>query len=271
MSRGKPRTPRVRLEGEYTIDTGTARVVRDPQRDGAYVLEVNNVPSSPIVPGSPRILGFDYMVWAAGIVGAVVEKHLDPATVHLTHLGGAACTLPRYFADLWPHSTNTVVELDGKLAEYVRAWFDFPDPPRVELLVDEARNATHRLLNGSTDVLIRDVFAGGSTPAHLETVEFVAAAARTLSPGGLYLANHAAFPGLQTTRRELAGMLEVFDYVAAVSEPEVLAGRKYGNIALLGAHAPLDEAAITARLDGAVLRSTSWAVETAAGASPRRD
>lgn len=41
--------------------------------------------------------------------------------------------MARYFADLYPTSRNTVVELDAKLAEYVRAWFDIPKAPRVKI------------------------------------------------------------------------------------------------------------------------------------------
>ena len=44
--RRKPRAPKKRIEGTYPIDTGTATIVADPDRDGAYVLEVNQVPSS---------------------------------------------------------------------------------------------------------------------------------------------------------------------------------------------------------------------------------
>lgn len=278
MSKGKPRAAKRTIVGEYEISTGTARVVPDHDRDGAYVLEVNHVPSSPIVFGAPRILLFDYMRWAAATLDALLDRreHLTPP--HLVHLGGAACTLPRYVADRWPTSTNTVVELDEKLAAYVREWFDFPAAPSVSLEVGEARVATHRLSAGSVDVLVRDVFAGGSTPLHLSTVEFFAAARRALSPGGLYLANHAVYPGLQTTRRELAGMREVFPHVAAVAQSEMFTGRGYGNMVLLGSGQPIDaafQAAIRERLreesGTTTIRGEEWVTEVVAGAAPRRD
>lgn len=275
MSKGKPRAGKRRIEGEYQISTGTARVLADPDRDGAYVLEINNVPSSPIVLGAPRVLLFDYMVWATSVVEAFVDKRRDSDDLHLTHLGGAACTLPRYFADVWPTSRNEVVELDELLARYVREWFDFPEPPAVTLTVAEARTATHQLAPSSTDVIIRDVFAGGTTPEHLCTVEFFAAAQRALTPGGLYLANHAAFPGLQSTRREIASMREVFSHVAAVSDPAILAGHTYGNMVLLGSDQPIDEeATLRSLIDAAshvTLKGGGWAANLAGTTKPRRD
>ena len=39
--RRKPRARKKRIEGTYPIDTGTASILADPDRDGAYVLEVN--------------------------------------------------------------------------------------------------------------------------------------------------------------------------------------------------------------------------------------
>lgn len=275
MGKGKPRAQKRRIEGEYEISTGMARVLPDPERDGAYILEINKVPSSPIVLGAPRVLLFEYMVWASCSIEAFVETHRGTDGVHLTHLGGAACTLPRYFADRWPTSRNEVVELDEKLAVYVREWFEFPEPPAVSITVAEARSATHAMAPGSTDVLIRDVFVGGDIPEHLCTVEFFVAAHRALASGGLYVANHAAFPGLQTTRRELAGMREVFPHVAAVADPEILAGRMYGNMVLLGSDSPIEEGPILEKLRAARAHATTkggdWVEKVKGTARPRLD
>ena len=49
----------------------------------------------------------------------VLEEHLDAAKLRITHLGGGACSMARYFADLYPTSRNTVVELDAKLADAI--------------------------------------------------------------------------------------------------------------------------------------------------------
>ena len=71
--------------GTYEISTGTAEVVADEFRDGAYILNVNGVPSSHIVLGEPEELEFEYMRW---IAAAVEHLNTRPANkLRVTHLG----------------------------------------------------------------------------------------------------------------------------------------------------------------------------------------
>ncbi|WCZ34278.1 MULTISPECIES: spermidine synthase [Corynebacterium] len=172
--RRKPRTRKKRIKGTYPIDTGTASIVADPERDGAYVLEVNRVPSSYVVPGAPEVLGYDYMRWIADFI----EAASVPEPFIAVHLGAAGCALPSYVQHRWD-SRNIAVELDRGLAHLVRDAFD----PPVEIAVAEARAFTHALAPGSVDVIVRDVFAGADTPRPLTTVEFYRAAYRALTPG----------------------------------------------------------------------------------------
>ena len=104
------------------------------------------------------------MRWIAAVVSSHVEEHLDAAKLRITHLGGGACSMARYFADLYPTSRNTVVELDAKLAEYVRAWFDIPKAPRVRFAWARQVPSPQPSAPASRDVLIRDVFAGTPPP-----------------------------------------------------------------------------------------------------------
>jgi len=171
-----------------------------------------------------------------------VEEHLDAAKLRITHLGGGACSMARYFADLYPTSRNTVVELDAKLAEYVRAWFDIPKAPRVKIRVGEAGAVTATFAPASRDVLIRDVFAGDTTPEALTTVEFTRTVAESLAPGGLYILNCGDGPALTGARAEASALLEVFEYVCIVADSAMLKGRRRGNVIIAGSHAPLPEA-----------------------------
>ncbi len=219
--------------GEYAIDTGTLTVEADPFRDGAFILNINGVPSSHIVPGAPRELEFEYMRWIA----AAVEP-LAPGK-RLLHLGGGGCSLPRYFADVWPDSHNTVIELDGRLGTLVRELFDVPAAPRVKIRAAEARVATEGFGRGRFDVIIRDVFAGATTPRSLTTVEFYQHCHRVLTPGGLFVANCGDHSDLRGAKAELAGLAEVFSTVAAIADPPMLKGRRYGNIILIATDADL--------------------------------
>ncbi|QPK80026.1 fused MFS/spermidine synthase [Corynebacterium lizhenjunii] len=261
--------------GTYEISTGTLEVEADPFRDGAYVLNINGVPSSHIVPGQPRELEFEYMRWIA----AAVEQ-LAPGR-RLVHLGGGGCSLPRYFADIWPDSHNTVVELDSRLGELVRELFDIPKAPRVKIRAGEARTVTEGFPPGRCEVIIRDVFAGNTTPRPLTTVEFFRHAHTALTPGGLYVANCGDHSDLQGAKAELAGLAEVYANVAVIADPPMLKGRRYGNIILLASDGELPAEGTAAAggigkllLSGAVpahYKDPIWTRAFYSGASPRRD
>lgn len=212
------------------------------------------------------------MEWVAAVLRCV--RLLDDA--HLIHLGGAACSLPRYCADVWPRSENVVVEIDAALCELVRDSFDLPDPPRVSFRVGDARTAVHSCETGSMDAVIRDVFAGPATPAYLTTVEFYRACADVMTPGGIYVANIGDTVGLPETRAELAGMAECFSQLGAVGPEDVLAGRAYGNVVVYGSDQPLqhDELeALTSADQHLRHRGSDWVLELLASqpAPARRD
>ena len=228
--------------GVYPISTGEAELVPDGYHADGWLLLINGVQSSHVIVGEPRQLDFEYMRWIAAVVSSHVAEHLDAAKLRITHLGGGACSMARYFADLYPTSRNTVVELDAKLAEYVRAWFDIPKAPRVKIRVGEAGAVTATFASASRDVLIRDVFAGDTTPEALTTVEFTRTVAESLAPGGLYILNCGDGPALTGARAEASALLEVFEYVCIVADSAMLKGRRRGNVIIAGSHAPLPEA-----------------------------
>lgn len=281
MARKHQQSADTDFTGSYEISTGTAEIVADRIRPGSYILHVNGVPSSHIVPGSPAELEFEYMRWIAAAVEHVVDTRFDPDALRVTHLGGAACSLPRYFAQRWPDSRHTVVEIDEKLAEYVRKWFDIPRSPTVKIRVGDARHVTGSFYPGSRDVIIRDVFAGDATPESLTTVEFYTAAHASLAPGGLFAANCGDRPPLSGAKAELAGLAEVFKHVAVIADPAMLKNRRYGNIILLASDAELPaagspEAAALAKplLTGAVpahYKDETFTRSFFAGATPHHD
>lgn len=250
--------------GVYPISTGEAELVPDGYHADGWLLLINGVQSSHVIVGEPRQLDFEYMRWIAAVVSSHVEEHLDATKLRITHLGGGACSMARYFADLYPTSRNTVVELDAKLAEYVRAWFDIPKAPRVKIRVGEAGAVTATFAPASRDVLIRDVFAGDTTPEALTTVEFTRTVAESLAPGGLYILNCGDGPALTGARAEASALLEVFEYVCIVADSAMLKGRRRGNVIIAGSHAPLPEtgsvqaAAIARELMGGGVPAQYW-------------
>ena len=228
------------VAGVYPISTGEAELVPDDHADG-WLLLINGVQSSHVIVGQPRMLDFEYMRWIAAVLDSHIQTHLNPEKLRITHLGGGACSLARYCADVYPNSRNTVVELDAKLAEHVRDWFDIPKSPRVKIRVGDAGTVTRSFARASRDVVIRDVCAVDKTPVELTGVDFVRTVDNSLGPGGLYILNCGDDRTLNAARAEAAALLEVFEYVSIVADSAMLKGRRRGNIILAGSHVPLPQ------------------------------
>lgn len=282
MSNAKKKASRLPspVAGTYEGDYGILELEPDPHITDGWLISVNGVPSSHVVLGEPRTLAFEYMQWIATGLRAHVADHLDPASLRVTHLGGGACTLARYVADVYPESRSTVVELDGELARLSREWFDIPRSPRVKIRVDDARDVAADFSPASRDVIIRDAFAGAVTPTNLTSVKFFADCHRGLAPGGVYIANCGDHSDLRGAKEELAGMAEVWEHLAVIADPPMLKGRRYGKIILLASDAPLLDAGSTAHavatrelLGGAVpaqYKDEAWVRQFFSDAKPRR-
>ena len=107
-------------------------------------------------------------------------------------------------------------------------------------------------------------------------MEFYRAAWASLSEGGFYVANCGSHADLKEAKEELAGMIEVFPHVAAIADPPMLKGRRYGNIVLIGANRPLEASDKLTRnlLKGAgpaQLKNEVWCRKLAAQAKARVD
>ncbi|GAA2728562.1 spermidine synthase [Cellulomonas aerilata] len=211
--------------------TGTVSLERRLDDPTGVTVLVNGVPSSHLDLVDPTRLEFEYMQQMA----AVLDRTAGPgAALRAVHLGAAGCTMARYVDATRPGSHQLAVELDAALAELVRTWFDLPRSPALRIRAGDARAELERRPDASADVVIRDVFAGDTTPGHVRTVEFTAQVARVLVPGGVYLANCADRPPLAEARAEVATLRAVFRDVIAIAEPGQLKGRRYGNVVLAG-------------------------------------
>ncbi|UYP18984.1 fused MFS/spermidine synthase [Rhodococcus sp. Z13] len=239
------------VAGIYDIDTGTCELLEDDYLPDGWVLEINGVPSSHIDLNDPTLLEFEYMRWIAMLVES---RFASDSRLRALHLGGGACTMARYFAATFPEARQVVVEIDGRLAELVRHWFDLPRAPRLRIRVGEARQVLTSLSDGTRDVIVRDVFAYDRTPIALTTVQFTRHAHRVLAPGGVYVVNCGDFRDLATARREATTIGSVFAHTALIADPAMIKGRRYGNIVLAGSDAPLGDSPALARdlLGGAV-------------------
>lgn len=244
------------VAGTYEIDTGTCELEEDPFDQQSWIVKINGEPSSHIDLGDPQTLAFDYMRW----MSELARSHWDSSSkLRVLHLGGGACTLARAFASIYPEARQVVVELDGRLAVLVREWFDLPRAPLLRVRVGEARAVTETLADDSRDLIIRDVFAGNSTPRPLTTLEFTRQARRVLSPGGIYVVNCGDTPDLRGARAEAATIGAVFEHTAIIADPAMLKGKRDGNIVIAGSDVPIaTSSALASRVLGGGTQAHVW-------------
>lgn len=176
---------------EVEISTGTARKESVPGEPDSWILYVNSVPSSSITVGDPKRLDFPYLFWMAQAIDVVYP----PGTpLRAVHIGAAGCSLPRRLHATHPGSRQTAIDVDALLLQYVREWFDVPRSPALALRVGDGAREIQTFAPDSVDVVVRDAFAGDTTPATLADDTFFAHVAQVLKPGGLALFNIADTP-----------------------------------------------------------------------------
>lgn len=208
------------------IATGQA-LLRD-ETDGSTTVLVNGVPSSSLR-ADAAVLDFEYMRHAA----VAIEAWAPPPRMSALHVGGAACTFPRYLAQAYPESRHLVIEIDPDLARLAREWGDLPRAPRLRIRVGDGAEVLRSRPDASADVVVRDAFAGDTTPPHLADDVWWKDVRRVVRSGGLAVANIAAVPRSGAGKEDARSARRAFASVCAVGEPAALAGTRIGNVTLV--------------------------------------
>ena len=213
-----------------------ASIEPDPYQDGAFILEVDGTPQSHVFVDDPGELFFEYI----RRIGHVLDVYGEPGTpITAVHLGGGALTLPRYIEATRPGSRQQVIELEQDLIDFVREHMPLQRGANIRIRYGDAREVMGKLptgLHGNVDVVIVDVFSGARTPAHVTSVEFYREAAQLLSTHGVLIINVADGPGLAFARGQAATVQAVLPNVIALAETQVLKGRRFGNVVLVGSN-----------------------------------
>src|SRR5690606_22668357 len=147
-------------------------------------------------------------------------------------------TLPRYVEATRPGSRQQVIEREGALVDLVREAAPLPARARIRVRRGDAREALARLparMHGATDVVVVDIFAGAQTPAHVSSREFYELLLPFLAPDGVIAVNAADGSGQNFVRGQIATLSTLFTSVAAIAEPQVLKGRRFGNVVIVAA------------------------------------
>ena len=114
----------------------------------------------------------------------------------------------------------------------------------------DARAVLDELPAGAYDLVVLDAFSGARTPSQVTSAEFLAAVRRVLAPGGTYVVNLADGAPWPFLPGQVATAAAVFTHLAVLASPEVLRGRRFGNVVLAGrgpAAGPLPIAPLTRR------------------------
>ncbi len=220
--------------GETVLEKSGFRAVIEADRwvPGAFTLIVDGTPQSHVNLEDPTQLFFEYVQR----IGLVIDQLGDPGEpITAVHLGAGALTLPRYIHATRPGSRQQVVELETRLVDLVRAELPWARDASIRVRHGDAREVVARMppgLRGAADVVVVDVFSGARTPAHVTSTEFYTDVMSLLSDSGLVVANIADGPGLAFARGQAATLHHVLGHVAALGDPQILKGRRFGNIVL---------------------------------------
>ncbi|WP_432925240.1 spermidine synthase [Microbispora sp. CA-135349] len=255
------------LPGRYPVTFGEVELLRDLDRPDGWMLIRDGVPQSYVDLTDPTYLDFSYTQLMASVIDCLPEGPLDAV-----HIGGGACTIPRYVSARRPGSRHIVVEPDAALVQLVRDQLSLKSVPRLKVRVVDGRAATADLGDDSADLFVLDAFTGATMPVELATVQYMAEIARVLRPSGTALINVADGKGLPFVKRVAATASRVFPHVALLAEPGILRGRRFGNVILAASPGDLPVEALTRKAAGGLTQARCVAdtdlTRLVAGAAP---
>ena len=110
----------------------------------------------------------------------------NPSRILMIGLGGGV--VPRFLNEVYPELEIDVVEIDPRVTELARHYFDFKGNSCLKVFEDDGR-AFVKQCGHKYDMVFLDAFKGGSVPYHLKTVEFYREIAQSLKEEGILVTN----------------------------------------------------------------------------------
>ncbi|WP_372965825.1 spermidine synthase [Marinobacter sp.] len=113
---------------------------------------------------------------------------------HVTVLGLGGGVLAHGLYKLLPESNIQVFELRAKVADIAREWFYLPDNDRLKVEIQDARLAVDNMPEGSTDIILTDLYSADKmSPAQAQR-QFIKACSRALTSTGWLALNYHRMP-----------------------------------------------------------------------------
>jgi spermidine synthase len=158
------------------------RVLKD--KEGTISLEIDDAMAVHSVYSPGSWLSEDY--WDEFLVLPITVSGRPPASIAI--LGNAAGTTAREYGHFFPNTRVWGVDIDPKMHEIGRRFFD-EHGPHLKLVTADARPflRTH----GRFDAIFLDAYREPEIPWYLTTREFFELVHRHLAPGGMMVANVA--------------------------------------------------------------------------------
>jgi len=197
---------RVLYEGESALQY--IRVVEEP--DGDRVLELNEGQATHSLyrPGSYLTGGY----WDGMLTAPFAALGRTPQRVAI--LGNAAGTTARAYGRFFPEAELHGVEIDPKLEEIGRRYFDMDSAEHLSVFTEDARPWLRRS-SGGYDVIAVDAYRQPYIPFYLATREFFDLARERLAPGGVVVVNVGHPDGSDELETVIGRtMADVFESVA---------------------------------------------------------
>jgi spermidine synthase len=217
------------------VQFGAARLVPDPRRPGGWTLLLEEVQQSYVDVNDPTYLDFEYTRIIATIADSAAPSGQP---LRVLHLGGGAFTLARYVAATRPSAQQVVVERDPRLVALVDRVLPLPADADIRVQIGDARQAVRGIADERFDLVIGDVYHAAQIPQSVCDSTFVAEVARILRPDGIYAVNVADVGPLSLSRSQAVTLRTSFTDLSMLVRPEVLRGRRFGNVVLAAAKRP---------------------------------
>ncbi|WP_036921585.1 spermidine synthase [Propionicicella superfundia] len=216
-----------------------SEIVPDHIHREAFVVRTGATEQSWVDLADPLRVEFEYVQRIVEILELGVLARPPGERLRCVHVGGGGLSIPRYVAARRPGTVQIVLEPDADLVEQVRDRLPLPKGSGIRIRPTDGRTGLAELSDGSADLVVVDAFDGAQVPADLATAECFARIAALLRPGGMVVMNLGDRSPFDWGRRCVAGVAASFGHIAVTAELPVWKGRRYGNLVVAAAGAPL--------------------------------
>jgi spermidine synthase len=223
-------------------------LMRDAHRDTGWWLLVEGSEQSYVDEADPLHLEFEYVQMISHVLDTLFSTE-EPVTA--LHLGGGLCTVPRWLAARHPGSRQRVVEHSPEIAELSAS---LGAVPGTTVVIADALTVVTKARRASADLVVCDVYDGPETVTQMFTVDAVRAVHALLRPGGVYVCNLSDATPFALSQVVAAALRAEFASVVLLAEPQVLRGRRSGNLVLAATDRAIPRTELARRAAGGLLR-----------------